>query len=581
MTDADFGLCVDYGTSNTVAVLRWPDGRVRPLLFDGSPLLVSAVFATPDGRIVVGRDAERSARLDPARYEPNPKRMVDAGGLLLGERSYPVAELIAATLRRVHAEAVRTGGVEPARVTLTHPAAWGPQRRAVLQAAAGLAGFARPAMMPEPVAAATYFTRVLGHRVAAGECVVVYDLGAGTFDVSVVRRSPDGFQTVATAGLDAFGGLDLDAVIVQRIGSAVPPTATALWHRLTAPVEPDDRRSFRLLWDDARAAKEMLSRQPVAAMHVPLIDKQVHLTREEFEQAARPALEQTVDVTLSTIGRLRESVVGVFLVGGSSRIPLVATLLHQRLAMAPTAIEQPEIVVAEGGLHAAPPANLPPLSPVPVPASVPDPAGAVMDVPAVPLASPSRPAARRRPLVLGIAAFAVVAMGVAGLFWLQTDRNRAGQAFGDAHDLRDFAAEFIERADACAGAPATTHRQETGLTPLGMDTYRAVVRCTGDGWTAYFYDCGSPKDASDPRVDLYHAIRATADQGNSWGPGLATEKPRDGTDRPTYVEFAAGNGATGIYWEPHPGPDSGELLAAVLIGRDAETIRTLWQAGER
>src|SRR5690242_7906546 len=98
-------LAVDYGTSNTVAVVRRPDGAVRPLLFDSSPLLPSAVFAGPDGRILTGGDAERSARLDPARFEPNPKRRIDELDVLLGDRAFPVAELVAAVLRRVYTEA--------------------------------------------------------------------------------------------------------------------------------------------------------------------------------------------------------------------------------------------------------------------------------------------------------------------------------------------------------------------------------------------------------------------------------------------------------------------------------------------
>ena len=65
-------LGVDFGTSNTVAVARWPDGRARPILIDGSPLLPSAVYAEPDGQLIVGRDAVHSARIDPGRFDPNP-----------------------------------------------------------------------------------------------------------------------------------------------------------------------------------------------------------------------------------------------------------------------------------------------------------------------------------------------------------------------------------------------------------------------------------------------------------------------------------------------------------------------------
>lgn len=245
-------------------MLRRPDGRIRPLLFDGSPLLSSAAFATPDGRILVGRDAERSARIDPARYEPNPKRMVDAGELLLGERAYPVAELIAAVPRRVDAEATRTAGQAPAAVTITHPATWGPSRRQVLHFAAARAGLHRVELVDEPSAAAAYFVRALGRQLAPGQAIMVYDLGAGTFDVSVVRRTAEGFDTVTTGGLDTFGGMDLDAIVVQRIGAAVAGSDPERWRRLTAPTGPEDLRSFRLFWDDAKAAKEMLSRQPAA-----------------------------------------------------------------------------------------------------------------------------------------------------------------------------------------------------------------------------------------------------------------------------------------------------------------------------
>src|SRR5690242_15795942 len=127
-------LGVDFGTFNTVAVVRWPDGRSRPLLFDGSPLLPSAVYAEPitghspsagPGSLVVGRDAVHSARLEPSRFEPNPKRRIDDGSVLLGDRELAVGELIAAVLRRVRDEWRRTVGEGIPDVTVTFPASWG------------------------------------------------------------------------------------------------------------------------------------------------------------------------------------------------------------------------------------------------------------------------------------------------------------------------------------------------------------------------------------------------------------------------------------------------------------------------
>jgi len=91
-------------------LVRGADGRARHLLFDGSPLLPSAVYADPADGVRTGRDAVRSARIDPARYEPNPKRRIDESTVLLGDRAYAVTDLIAHTLRRVCTEAVRVTG---------------------------------------------------------------------------------------------------------------------------------------------------------------------------------------------------------------------------------------------------------------------------------------------------------------------------------------------------------------------------------------------------------------------------------------------------------------------------------------
>nr|WP_221375897.1 Hsp70 family protein [Actinoplanes polyasparticus] len=341
-------LGVDFGTSNTVAVARWPDGRARPILVDGSPLLPSAVFAEADGTLVVGRDAVHSARIDPVRFEPNPKRRIDDGLVLLGEQEFPVVELIAAVLARVAEEWHRAVGPVTPDVTLTCPATWGSTRRSLLADAAARAGLTGARLVVEPVAAATYFAEVLGRDVPIGSVVVVHDFGAGTFDASVVARTASGFEVMAVDGRDDIGGLDVDAAIVEHL-------RTSEWQRLLEPSTAQERRAQRQLWEEVRIAKERLSRAQSAEFVVPLLDTEVHLTRDELEKLARPVLEQTVRVTKGLLdwadlpdGRLA----GVFLVGGASRIPLVATLLHRELGEAPVVIEQPELVVAEGSILA-------------------------------------------------------------------------------------------------------------------------------------------------------------------------------------------------------------------------------------
>ncbi|GAA3207341.1 Hsp70 family protein [Dactylosporangium siamense] len=389
-------LGVDLGTSHTVAVLASPDGRDQPLLFDSSPLLPSAVFGAGDRRLLVGRDALRAGRLEPERLERHPKRRVDDGAMLLGTDEFQVVEVFAALLRRVGEEAVRAAG-SPSRVVLTHPATWAAPRRQVLAEAAAAAGFGTVTLVPEPVAAAVYFTTVLRHEVPSGHALVVFDLGAGTFDTSIVGRRPDGgWQVLGADGSDTVGGVDLDAAVVDWIGRPLAARDPMLWSRLE-----QDPRHRQQLYDEARIAKEQLSRQSTATVRVPVFDTDVPVTREEFERLARPWLEQTVALTAGTLlraGLRADQIAGLFLVGGSSRIPLAGTLLHQRLGVAPTLIEQPELVVAYGSLPAAaasmpatPPAMAAPAAPFapPVlPVSGPPPAMPVSGPPMMPVSGP-------------------------------------------------------------------------------------------------------------------------------------------------------------------------------------------------
>ncbi|MDG4786782.1 Hsp70 family protein [Micromonospora sp. WMMD1102] len=377
-------LGIDFGTSHTVAALRMPGDRIESLLFDASPLLPSAVLAQPDGHLLVGHDALRGARLDPGRLEPNPKRRIDDGTLLLGEVETPVGEAVRAVLARVAETAQRALGVVPRPVVLTHPASWGVRRRTVLAEAATGAGLGSPGLVAEPVAAAMYFTEVLGHRVRPGDTLVVYDLGGGTFDVSAVRRRTDGgWAVLATAGLDDVGGVDVDAAIVDWI---IAHQAVEVPARDTALVA---LRWWQLVRQEARAAKEQLSRVASASMVLPGLDRDIHLTREEFERLARPLLDRTVALTTSTLaagGVAADRLAGVFLVGGSSRIPLVATMLHRMLGVPPTVIDQPELVVAHGSLRTMPePASA---APGPPPSGAPGPPVTAPEVPAGALRPP-------------------------------------------------------------------------------------------------------------------------------------------------------------------------------------------------
>ncbi|MGI5147058.1 ABC transporter substrate-binding protein [Plantactinospora sp. CA-294935] len=393
MTLGGYRLGVDFGTSSTVAMLAGPDGRARPLLFDASPLLSSGVYAGPGtGPLLTGTDAERAASAHPAGFEANPKRRIDDHVIWLAEREVTVTDAIAAVLTRISVEARRVAGRPPDAVVLTHPAGWSHTRLGILAASADRAQLGDCSFVAEPVAAAAYFAHVLGRDLPVGRCLVVYDLGAGTCDVSIVRRTAGGLEVVATAGLDDVGGLDLDAAIVTHARSLTTAAGDA-WGRLEWPRTPTDQRAHQQLWRDARTAKEQLSRHTTADLHIPLVDTVVHVTRDEFETAARPHLDRTVDLTATLLrdtGLPRQHIAGIFLVGGSSRVPLTASLLHRTLRIAPTALDHPELVVAEGALHTPTTTSThPPTKPTPPAAAAPTPTEPV-PTPATP--TPTNPA---------------------------------------------------------------------------------------------------------------------------------------------------------------------------------------------
>jgi molecular chaperone HscA len=397
--DGAYALGVDLGTSNTVAVLRWPDGRTRPLLFDGQPIMPSAVYLDDAGRLHAGRDAQRLGQADPARYEPNPKRRVDDPGVLLGGREIPTADLLAAVLSAVGRTAVEAVGFLPPAV-LTYPASWGARRRDVLATATARAGWppvgsenGGTRLAPEPVAAARYFADVLRRPVPVGAAIAVFDFGGGTLDVAVVRNEavdPDGratFVVVGSGGLAEMGGLDLDAALVDHLGRLLAGAHPGAWQALASPTTAAQWRHRRQFWDDVRGAKEMLSRTTTAPVAVPGVDQAVHLTRDELERLVAPLLRRSVYEAGAVIGNcgLRpDQLSGLFLVGGSSRVPLVARMLHAELGIAPTVLEQPELPVAEGALtELVAPTSVPVRAAVGVP-------GAMAPTSAVPV-SPAEP----------------------------------------------------------------------------------------------------------------------------------------------------------------------------------------------
>jgi hypothetical protein len=437
-------LSIDFGTSSTVGVLSAFGRGPRAIEVDGSVTMSSAVYLGDDGLLVVGQDAERRARLDPSRFEASPKRRIDEGTLRLGDSEVPIADAFAAVLRRIGEEAERQLGRPPAQTRISHPAGWGADRQEILRAAAVQAGFADVRLIPEPVAAAAHYAS-LGRRNAGP--IGVYDLGAGTFDCAVVGVTQQGFAVLAEDGLPDLGSLDIDQALLVHIGRSVSHADPAQWQRLLRPQTTADRRTRRALLQDVRDAKESLSRH--AQTHVPMPEPfgDVLVSRDELEALVRPSLLRSAELLGATIrraGLTPAQLGGIYLVGGPSRMPLLATLLGRQLGVVPTTQDQPETAVAFG-LHHVPlrgsDLTVPAFAPVRPPVTPPRPQPWQQQArPPQPAPEPRR---KRKPWFLALAVLLVAAVVATVVVFV----------------IRDQAAR------AAADCTQTTERDQAGFTP--------------------------------------------------------------------------------------------------------------------
>ncbi|MCC7076526.1 MAG: Hsp70 family protein [Acidimicrobiia bacterium] len=350
-------LAIDFGTTNSAAALAF-GGRVEPLEIEGARRIRSLVVLSPDGEFLVGRAAAERASVDPGRTERTPKRRLGGPPLLLGGGSVDVAEAAAAVLHFLYDEAVRQrGGIPPAATWLTHPAGWAESRIAALVDSARRAGLPGVRLLPEPVAAAVHYA---GDTVPTGRHVAVYDLGGGTFDSAVLRRTSAGFEVAGPPGGDPdIGGEEFDHRILVHLGQILAADDPAAWERLRRP--GDDRewqQASARSRDAVREAKESLSSVTSAQIYFPgPVDRDLRLTRPEFESLIRDDVEKTartLEATIHDAGLGPDDIHAVYLVGGSSRIPIVPEVIESVVQSATATLDEPKLVTALGAAeHAA------------------------------------------------------------------------------------------------------------------------------------------------------------------------------------------------------------------------------------
>ncbi|MFE0752157.1 Hsp70 family protein [Gordonia sp. NPDC058843] len=344
-------LCIDFGTSNTAAAYRVGLGEpVIVPLGQGGPAMPSAVFAT-DSAIVVGHEAVHRRLQAPDAFEDTPKSRIDDGEIELGDRFWPVEDLIGAVLRHVHQTALRHSGLPGFdSIVLTHPDRWSERRKNVLRRGAQRAGIPPEVLRiaSESLAAAWYYV-YRGHDVSGGERMCVFDFGAGTCDVAVlIRDGADGFTVTGSGGDNHLGGRDLDARMIRWVHDEAAELDADLPGRLRAPA------AAIALADRVRAAKEALSDTAQAVIELPGTRHTLLLTRREFESMIGPYVVRAVELTRDAIARADATGTGhngpviVYVTGGTSSIPMLQSALSAvgRVAR----IGDPKVVVAQGGL---------------------------------------------------------------------------------------------------------------------------------------------------------------------------------------------------------------------------------------
>jgi hypothetical protein len=358
----DWVFAVDFGTTNTVAAVGGRHG-VRSLMINGRTTIPSAVTLQERGGWHVGELAVNAARRNLAWFEPRPKSAIGAGSLFLGGRSVPVVDAIAAVLRYVVGEAQKQHGTRaPARFVVTHPAGWGSSRIDTLLEAARKAihrTWPAPEPLPEPVAAAQ---GVFALPQVSGEArIVVLDLGGGTVDVATVDRMGPRLTVVGTPrGIDAAAGEEFDLRLARVMTTEAGEDR--LYDKLITSAEPRDLELALDIRTTARGVKEQLSLEPVVPIAVPvptpdgIESRPVQISRTQLEAEiqggvdGKPGLIEAV--RLVNWGRQEAppgpDFEGVYLVGGSSRIPLLGRLVQQEIGRAPISHGDPGVAVAEG-----------------------------------------------------------------------------------------------------------------------------------------------------------------------------------------------------------------------------------------
>lgn len=340
---------IDLGTTNScVAFLEGSEAKVIPNA-EGGRTTPSVVGFSKSGERLVGEAAKRQAITNPDKTVSSVKRHMGTGHKeKIGDKEYTPQEISAMILQKLKADAEAYLGEEVTQAVITVPAYFNDSQRQATKDAGKIAGLEVLRIINEPTAAALSYG---SDKKDEEQTILVFDLGGGTFDVSILDIGDGLFEVKATSGDNRLGGDDFDQVIIDYLVKE--------FQKENGIDLSNDRMALQRLKDAAEKAKKDLSGVLTTTISLPFLTAdasgpkhlEVTLTRAKFEELSADLVERTMRPTRQALqdAQLDPSEIDrVILVGGSTRIPAVQEAIKNLTGKAPSKGVNPDEVVAMG-----------------------------------------------------------------------------------------------------------------------------------------------------------------------------------------------------------------------------------------
>ena len=339
---------IDLGTTNScVAVMEGGEPVVIPNP-EGNRTTPSVVGFSKDGERLVGEVAKRQAITNPENTVMSVKRHMGTNHKeKIGDKEYTPQEISAMILQKLKSDAEAYLGEKVTKAVITVPAYFNDSQRQATKDAGKIAGLEVERIVNEPTAAALAY----GLEKEDDQTILVFDLGGGTFDVSILELGDGFFEVKATSGDNKLGGDDFDQAIIDYL--------VAEFKKENGIDLSQDRMAMQRLKDAAEKAKKDLSGVLTTNISLPFITAdasgpkhlELDLSRAKFEDLTSDLVEQTMGPTrqaLQDAGIQPNEVDRVILVGGSTRIPAVQEAIQKLTGKEPHKGVNPDEVVALG-----------------------------------------------------------------------------------------------------------------------------------------------------------------------------------------------------------------------------------------